>query len=258
MTSDDSTKLADPGPAHIAVELRRALGDRLRATYRFGSALAMSVDTDEDSVAGRRVLALVDAVDLDVLTAVAPIAKTADKMGLDLRLDTADDIADGADAYPDLTLELIETKRLIDGDDVLATLTVHTVDLRLRLEQSLRALHQGLVRSFLRAGDDPRRLTAALARGGRRLVYLAQGILILKGCLAGPDAGETPAVGLRRILEVGRPVFGEDGTAVLRDVAAAIAQPQSPALAGDAGVALFGRAVGFVHALAKIADAHED
>jgi hypothetical protein len=113
-----------------------------------GTALATSAESGEPSVAWTRVLALCDRVDVDVLGKAAPVAAVARKMGLEMRLDTADDLVRGADAFPDLALELLDTKRLVRGDDVLASLAldVHPDDLRLRLEQSLRALHQDLVR----------------------------------------------------------------------------------------------------------------
>lgn len=160
----------------LAEQLEVALGPRFVAVYRFGSDFARG-----PRGARARLLVIVDAIDRDSLDRVGPIERVGRAQAIKVRIDTAASLIDGADAFPVLTLELTETRRLVRGDPVLQGLEVDPTRLRLRLEQNLRSIHRDLVQTYLEVGESLQALASALRRAARKLVYLLEGALIAAG-----------------------------------------------------------------------------
>jgi len=152
-----------------------AAGSHFSAAYRFGSEIGRGKGKGHP-----RVLIVLDALDRALLDQVRPVVGEGRREGIRVRLDTADNLVRGADAFPAFSLELIRHRTLLAGDDVLAELTVQTADLRLHVEHGLRGIFRDLVAAYVADkihGDsllDIRRTT-------RRLLFLLEGALLARG-----------------------------------------------------------------------------
>lgn len=156
--------------------LTEVLGPRLVALYRFGTDFARGPHGTKV-----RLLVLIERIDGPLLGDLTTIAAGAQREQIHLHLETADSLLRSTDVFPILALDLIHTKSLLVGRDVLASLAVDRTHLRLHIERSLRAIHRDLVAEFLSDADDDRRLVRALRRAARKAVYLLEGLLIAAG-----------------------------------------------------------------------------
>ena len=157
----------------FAAEADSVLGDRLVAIYQFGSNFARGPMAKD-----ARMLMIVSKVDPQLLLDVKPLAKRARNANLQLRFDTKNDLFCSADVFPVFTLELLDTKNLIRGTDVLGDLEIHPDHLRHRVEQSLRGLHRDLLRAYVAAEDD-RGLVVDLRVAVRKSVYLLRALTLV-------------------------------------------------------------------------------
>ncbi len=157
-------------PDALTAELKSVLEDRLRAVYRFGSTFATKPGLT-------RLLVLVDRLDRDLLDRLTPVVGRSQGSQVRLRLDTAEEVLQGADTFPVFCLEFRATRELLSGEDVLAELKVDTATLRLRVEQGLRVVRRDLVQAYLDQTDAG--LGLALRRATHRLLYLFEGALHL-------------------------------------------------------------------------------
>lgn len=166
--------MSDAVPHPIVKTLITALGERLRGVYRFGSAFSRPPHGPRE-----RLLVLVDRIDRAMLEALdRPFAESRDG-GVFLRLDTLEDLLRGADAFPVLVLELLDTYEVLYGENLFSELRVERDRLRLRVEQSLRGIHRDLVRMYLEHRRDPRVLATEMRKCIHRLFYLIRGALIV-------------------------------------------------------------------------------
>lgn len=157
----------------FAAEAERILGDRLVALYQYGSNFARGPKAKD-----ARLLLLVANVDPELLRDVRPLARRARQANLQLRFDTEADVLRSADVFPVFTLELLDTKKLLKGKDVLRGLQLHRDHLRGRIEQGLRALHRDLLAAYV-ADDDDKRLAGDLRRVVRKSVYLLRALALV-------------------------------------------------------------------------------
>lgn len=164
----------------FAAEAEQVLGERLIALYQFGSSFARG-PRDRDA----RLLMLVRSLDAALLHDVRPLAARARAANLQLRFDTVGDVVASADVFPIFTLELIDTKTLIRGADVLEPLAVHPEHLRLHVEQSLRSLHRALLVAYIE-DEGPQSLSRDLRLNVRKSIYLLRAMGLVCG-LAFPD-----------------------------------------------------------------------
>ncbi len=159
----------------LLAHLNRALGDRQVAVYTYGTDFARG-----PRASTARLLVLVDALDADLLEAIAPVNAAARSQSVRLRLDTATHVLGSADVSPVFALELLETRQLIAGKDVLTSLKVTPEHLGLRLEQALRSAHRELLQGFLDADGDAgiaRQLRALV----RRVLPMMRGLAMVHG-----------------------------------------------------------------------------
>ncbi len=173
----------------LAEQLAVTLGDRLEAVYRFGSDFARGPRRSRG-----RLLVLVKKLEAPVLSIAQDLSKEARAQNIVLRFDTTENIERSVDVFPVFSLDLIGTRELLQGDDVLASLEVHPEHLRLNVEHSLRKVHRDLLQLYLNEAD-PRVLSAELRRNARRLILLLDAVLIVLG--KEPPSPPTP----REILE---------------------------------------------------------
>ena len=155
--------------------LSGTLGPRLKAVYRFGSDVARGKGAGHE-----RLLVLVDALDRDVLDRASDAVWTAQKAGVRVRVDSADNLIRGSDAFPAFALELRDHRALVHGEDVLRDLDVNPTHLRLHVEQGLRSMQRDLVRLYLERGARPDE-AAELRRNLRKLLYLLEGAILAAG-----------------------------------------------------------------------------
>ena len=169
----DSTSPAPVEP--FLTELDKLLGSELVAVYRFGS------DTGRGRGAGQtRLLVLVKSIYSALLDKITDPISEARQSGLRVRLDTADNLLRGADAFPAFSLELLDHRQLLKGEDALAPLKVETKHLRLHIEHGLRGIYRDLVQAYLDAkfrGEGVKELRQST----RKLFFLLEGALIAAG-----------------------------------------------------------------------------
>ena len=120
----------------LAAQLREVFGDRLRMVAAFGTA--------------SHTVAVVDAVTADDLDKCAAFGARWKKAGLaPPLLVSADELSSALDAFPLEFGEIIATRKLIAGTDVLAGLKVPAEDLRRACEVQARShlvhLRQGYI-----------------------------------------------------------------------------------------------------------------
>lgn len=164
--------------------IAQTLGARLAAVYQFGSTVAqgeLGVQT--------RLLVIVDRIDRALLDALAPAAAQLQQSRMKLRLGTQRSLLRGADAFPAFTLEVMHSRVLLQGQDVLASLRVEPALLRLHAEQGLRALHRDLVDTYL-ARQTNQELIRPMRQTTRKLVHLLEAV-VLAGDLE-PPSPSTP------------------------------------------------------------------
>ena len=154
----------------FATEAADTLGDSLVAVYQYGSNFARGPKAKE-----AHLLMVVENVEAPLLKDMRPLAKRAREANYHIRFDTHNDIVCCADVFPVFVLELIDTKSLLQGKDVLADLSVHSDHLRSRVEQNLRVLHRDLLAAFV-ADEDHKALALHLRQAVRRSVYLLRAL----------------------------------------------------------------------------------
>lgn len=169
----------DETEAKAADKLLKALGEtlgaRVKAVYRFGSDVARG-----KGAGAERLLVLVDSLDRDLLDQVSDAVWTAQRNGIRVRIDSADNLIRGSDAFPAFALELRDHRELVSGRDVLADLVVNPTHLRLHVEQGLRSMQRDLVRLYLERGARQDEISE-LRRNLRKLLYLLEGALMVAG-----------------------------------------------------------------------------
>lgn len=165
-------------------EAEGVLGDRLIAIYQYGSNFARGPKAKD-----AHLLMVVSDLGAGLLSDVRPLAKKARDANFRLRFDTENDILCCADVFPVFVLELLDTKSLLHGEDVLTKLEVHPEHLRHRVEQGLRALHRDLLRAYV-ADEDDTSLARDLRQAVRKSVYLLRAL----GLANQVELPETPSV----------------------------------------------------------------
>jgi hypothetical protein len=172
-------------------------------------------------------LVLVERVDRALLDRVSEAVWAAQKEGVFVRIDSADNLIRGADAFPAFALELRNHRELVSGDDVLRDLDVNAAHLRLHVEHGLRSMHRDLVKLYLERGARPDEVQE-LRRNLRKLIFLLEGALMTAGRpipephTAGavikasviqllPDADRTPWDKIQHIATHDVPLRGESG-----------------------------------------------
>lgn len=173
--------------AAVARLVLEELGARVEAIYHFGLAFAQGPRGP-----AIRLLVLVDAMDLAVLERARALRDQMREQDATLRLDTQANLQASTDVFPVLTFELINSKVLLEGEDVLGELELHPRELRLGIEHSLRATHRDLLRAWL---DDvePRPRAIELRRAARRVAMMLEATLVVAGH-AVPDPPGVEAV----------------------------------------------------------------
>jgi hypothetical protein len=215
----------------------QALGERLLSITLYGSALKEDPGPGSGDV---DVLIVTDRIDVDTLTALAPLVSGARATGLEPLFLTENDLRTSCDVFPGRFLSMQEAYCVAAGRDVLAGLEVRRDHLRLRCEDELKNLLVKLRAHFV-------------ARGGTALdgiVASSAGPFFesIRMSLTLTDAGIVPR---ERVVDEAAARFGIDA-AVFRDVLALAATGRKPD--GLDGRTLFGRFLDMIGVAADVVD----
>lgn len=140
-------------PDTLTAQLRNVFGERLHMVVAFGG--------------GQHICAVVDRITPEDLAACAALYAGWKKAGFEPPLlVAADELPRALDAFPLEFSEIISTRRLLAGADLLGALAVQDVDLRRACEVQARSHLIHLREAYMETGDDPRavaRLVSASA-----------------------------------------------------------------------------------------------
>jgi hypothetical protein len=169
-----------------AAPLVAAASENFRALYMYGSALRPGFDRAHSDV---NLLLVVAALPAERLTALAEaqdkLARHTKDAGGALRfrpvLLTEEQIVDSTDVFPIDFLDLAERRALLQGQDVLARVTVRREDLRRHCEYELRSKLVGARQAYFAAGAAPGAAHELLRRAAGGSATLYRAILALYG-----------------------------------------------------------------------------
>ena len=149
------------------------MGSRMRSIYQFGAKFDAGPQGTK-----YRILVLVDKLDLTLLNQARNLTLLAQKDKIELRFDIAKDVLRSADVFPVFSMILIDTRKLIAGEDLLAPLSVHPADLRLNIEHNLRSFHRTLLQTYVSQPNNKDR-AIQMRRHARKMMYLIEAILLM-------------------------------------------------------------------------------
>ena len=160
-------------------DVKEAAGSSLRSAILYGSAL-----TDE-FIAGRsdyNFIVVVNETTPALLNRLSPCAKRWHKRAIStpLVVDPAF-LPTAVDSYPIEILAMKARYRVLEGDDVLASLSPDPKDVRLQCERELRSKLLHLRRGYIDAGGNAGDLLRILQRGHSSFIAIFRGMLYMKG-----------------------------------------------------------------------------
>ncbi len=202
--SAPTTAPTRPVPDDIAFAARdwargilAACGDDLESFYVYGSALGPRFDRAASDV---NLLIVVRELPFDRLEALAAACaalppapeRTAATYRFSPLVLTRHNLDGSADVFPIDFLDLMESRGLLAGTDVLAGLDVPLIHLRHQCEYELRSRFIGLRQAFLRAGGAPGTAHALTTRAAGASGSLFRHLLTLRGRPHPEDPDQLP------------------------------------------------------------------
>jgi predicted nucleotidyltransferase len=164
-------------PEQRSQELQSAFGSALRSVVLYGSAAAGDFLQD---VSDYNVLVVIDRVGVAELDALVPIsAKWARDGNRPPVLMSAWQLRASADAFPIEMLDMQSSRKVLAGEDVLASIKVPREALRLQVERELNAALLHLRETYLRTGGKPARVANLLVESLSTFLVLARAALRL-------------------------------------------------------------------------------
>lgn len=185
--------------------VRTALGSRWLASYITGSALTSGFDAKHSHVNVLIISRDLEPASLGALAKAIPHSKQLPQ--IEPLFMTRRQIEKSIDVFPIEWLDIIERHLLLEGEDVLAPLSVPNTYLRLQCEQELRGKHLRLRQSILAAAGKAEPLRETLVRTNSGFQTLYRTLLRLRG--ESPPASTEQAIG--RLAEL----FSLDARALL-------------------------------------------
>lgn len=197
--------------AAYATSLSGSLGEDLLALAVYGSAASGEYVPGRSDV---NLLAVVRRLDLDVLRRVVLVKapKRGPRIPAPLML-TPSYLERSLDAFPIEFLEIKENHLLLAGEDLFASITVRTEDLRLQCERELKAHLLRLRQAYLERGRDGRDLERLLHEALNALLPVLRQLVRLRA----PEAAPETAARLTREEAIGHlgKTFGVDPAPLL-------------------------------------------
>lgn len=160
-------------------QLRQALGEGLRSVVLYGSAARGDW---ERATSDLNLILVLETLDPPALEALSPALTRWERRRHPLpRLFTPAIIADSVDVFPIEFLDLRADRRVLYGEDVFASVEVHTDHLRIQCERELREKVMRLREGYVETHAHPRRLRRLLTDSYTTFVALFRGCLYLHG-----------------------------------------------------------------------------
>lgn len=168
-------------------QLQLAYGDGLRSVLLFGSAVAGEHTKRSDY----NVLVVVDALPLEKLRAVAAVSKAWAEDGNPPPMTfTLREWQSSADIFPMEYADILESHRVLYGEDPLAGIKVNASDLRLEVEQQTMGKLLRLRQATMGAGGDRRLQLELLEKSLSTLMVIFRGVSRLQGDVPSHDYEE--------------------------------------------------------------------
>lgn len=148
-------------PEQFVEQLRTALADKLKSVVLYGSA----ADGDFiEGVSGYNLLVVAEPLGASELTAISTAAQKWEQAGNPLpQFFTPTELAGSPDAFPIEILDMQRSRKILFGADLLTSLTVDPVHLRMQLEHDLKSKLLFFRQRYLAASQDRQRLAKLLA-----------------------------------------------------------------------------------------------
>ena len=190
----------------FTAELRKALGERMRAAVLFGSAARGEATAGVSDV---NVLLALEPVDAGALRDASPLARRWVKAGntppLVLGLEEFDT---AVDAFAVEFSDMLEAREVLHGDDPLSRCQVETSELRLQVEREVRGKVVQLREGLLLAADAKERIGTLLGTALPSFTTYQRALIRL--------AGGTVPRRSEEVIEAAARLVGGDGAPFLR------------------------------------------
>lgn len=147
-------------PEKFTERLKSACGDNLESVVLYGSAAAGDYAAKGSDY---NLLVVLNVLSPAVLRSLAkPVAAWQRDGNPPPLLFTGKRLAEAADVFPIELFDMRDARRVLCGKDVIAGISVSAANLRLQVEHELRSVKIQLVRKYLSACGNPKRLTALM------------------------------------------------------------------------------------------------
>lgn len=164
-------------PEELAARLQDALGPSLKSVLLFGSA---ATGDFVEGVSDYDVLIVADSLGVDTLRKLSePLRKWCESGHPTPQLFTPEELQRSADAFPIEFLDMQQARKVLFGEDPLASISVAEDHLRLELERELKGKLLLLRRKSLMVIDRPAELEALLEASVATFLVLGRAALRL-------------------------------------------------------------------------------
>jgi len=180
----------------LVSQLRNVYGDNLRSVILYGSAVA------GEHIAKRsdyNVLVVLDTIPLDRMAPVGSILRSWGEAGNPPPMTfTAAEWRRSADVFPMEYADILESHRVLHGEDVTDGIAVSRSDLRLQVEQQALGKLLHLRRGAMAAGDDGKEQIRLLEASLSAIMVIFRGVIRLHGDVPSHDYAALSADVARR------------------------------------------------------------
>jgi len=148
-------------PEELVDQIKQALSDNLRSAVLYGSAAAGDF---APGTSNYNLLLVVDRLGLDELNAlIRPVFRWTREGHRPPLLFTRGQLEASADAFPIELGDIRQSRRVLVGEDPLASVSINQEYLRLQLERELRGKLLALREGYLMSGGRPKQVVRLIA-----------------------------------------------------------------------------------------------
>ncbi len=164
--------------ADVKAALLDELGQDLIALYLYGSAVGGGYMAGASNI---NVLLVCQALGTPVLDRLVPHFQKFSADWVNCHVQTPEELRDAADVFPLNLIELCEHRRLLHGEDLLASVQADPDKIRHQVEFELRHLLRRARTAYLRAEGSRPQQCAIIRTTFRKYIYALRGLLRLRG-----------------------------------------------------------------------------
>lgn len=170
--------MAKMTPEILTEEIKKISGANLHAVVLYGSAAA----GDTVKTSDYNVLVVLEKLDAAALLALSPLCSSWDKEGNPAPLLFArEGLFRSSDVFPVEFSDIIQTHKILHGEDPFAGMKIETDDLRLELEHELKGKLILLRQRFLVTKGSPKEVDALMVSSLSAFLTLFKAVLRLYG-----------------------------------------------------------------------------